>query len=193
MTKRFNVRNLLALAIVLIAVALTFVVIRNFKGVAPEEMLESLPGNVDLSLKQINYTETREGKRRWTLVADSAAHTVENGITRIENIHMTFYDEDMGDVVLTAERGEMQSDSREVKVRGDVVVRNPQGYSLYTESLLYREAERMISTEEPVRMVSEKMEVTGVGMRLDVQDHTLVLLSDIQARLVAVSDESGMR
>jgi LPS export ABC transporter protein LptC len=193
MMKRFNVRNLLALAIILITVALTFAVIRNFKRVAPEEILESLPGNVDLSLKQINYTETREGKRSWTLVADSAAHTVENGITRIENIHMTFYDEDMGDVILTAERGEMQSDSRQVAVRGDVVVRNPQGYSLYTESLLYREADRMISTEEPVRMVSEKMEVTGVGMLLDVQDHTLVLLSDIQARLAAVSDESGMR
>jgi hypothetical protein len=51
----------------------------------------------------------------------------------------------------------------------------------------------MISTEEPVRMVSEKMEVTGVGMLLDVQDHTLILLSDIQARLAAVTGESGNR
>lgn len=193
MTKRFNVRNLLALAIVAIAVTLTFAVVRNFKGGAPEELIESLPRNVDLSLEKINYTETREGKRHWTLVADSAAHTVANGITLIENIHMTFYDEDMGDVILTAENGEMKADSREVAVRGNVVVRNPQGYSLYTESLLYREAERMISTEEPVRMVSEKMEVTGVGMRLDVQDHSLVLLSDIQARLAAASGESDNR
>jgi LPS export ABC transporter protein LptC len=193
MTKWLNVRNLLAVAIVVLAVALTITVVRNFKGGSPEEILESLPRNVDLSLKKINYTETRDGKRHWTLVADSAAHTVEDGITRIENIHMTFYDEDMGDVVLTAEEGELKSGSREVAVRGDVIVNNPQGYALYTESLLYREAERMISTEEPVRMVSEKMEVTGVGMLLDVQDHTLILLSDIQARLAAVTGESGNR
>ena len=193
MTKWFNVRNFLALAIVVLATTLTVTVVRNFKGGSPEEILESLPRNVDLSLKKINYTETRDGKRHWTLVADSAAHTVEDGITRIENIHMTFYDEDMGDVVMTAEKGEMKSASREVAVRGDVVINNPQGYSLYTDSLLYREAERMISTEEPVRMVSEKMEVTGVGMRLDVQDHTLVLLSDIQARLAAVAGERGNR
>jgi LPS export ABC transporter protein LptC len=190
MTKRFNVRNLLALAILVLAGALIFAVIRNFKGVAPEEIIESLPGNVDLSLKQINYTETRDGKRHWTLVADSADHTVKDGTTRIENIHMTFYDEESGDVILTAEKGELKSDSREVTVRGDVVVQNPQGYFLYTDSLLYREAERMITTEEPVRMVSEKMEVTGVGMRLHIEDHTLVLLSDIQARLAAASGES---
>lgn len=189
----FNVRNFLALAIVVLAVTLTITVVRNFKGGAPEEIIESLPRNVDLSLKKINYTETRDGARRWTLVADSAAHSVEGGITRIENIHMTFYDKNMGDVVLTAEEGTMQTDSREVTVRGDVVVTTPRGYSLYTDSLLYREADRTISTEEPVRMVSERMEVTGVGMNFDVEDHRLVMLSDIQARLAAGSGESDHR
>jgi LPS export ABC transporter protein LptC len=191
MTKKLNIRNLLALAILVLAGTLTIVVVRNFRGAAPEEVIESLPRNVDLSLQEINYTETREGRRRWTLAADSAAHNVGDGITRIENIHMTFYDEDRGDMVLTARSGEMKSASHEVTVRDNVVVRSPQGYALFTDSLRYREADRVIRTDKPVRLVSDKMEVTGIGMRLDIQDRTLALLSNIEARLAAAGGGRG--
>lgn len=191
MTRRLNVRNLLALAILALAGTLTITVVRNFHGAAPEEILESLPRNVDLSLQQINYTETREGRRCWTLVADSAAHNVGDGVTRIENIHMTFYDEEMGDVTLAAESGEMKSSSRDVTVRGDVVVKSPQGYALYTEQLQYLETERLIRTDDPVRLVSEKMDVTGVGMRLDVQGRTMTLLSNVEALLAAKAGDGG--
>ncbi len=42
-------------------------------------MIEALPGNADLALKEISYTETRGGVRLWTLVADSAAHRLGDG------------------------------------------------------------------------------------------------------------------
>lgn len=189
MTRRLNVRNLLALVIFALAGALTIVVAQNFRGGAPEEILEALPSDVDLSLRQINYTETEEGRPRWTLVADSASHSVEESVTRIENIHMTFYDEEMGDVTLTADSGEMLSDSRNVTVRGNVEVKTPRGYALYTDELRYLEAQRLIRTGKPVRLVSEQMEVTGAGMVLDVQKRTLTLLSDVEALLAAPADD----
>lgn len=193
MTRRLNVRNLLAVVIFALAGALAIIVAQNFRGGAPEEILEALPHDVDLSLQQINYTETEEGRPRWTLVADSAAHSVQDGVTRIENIHMTFYDEEMGDVILTAANGEMDSESRNVTVRGEVVVKSPQGYALYTEKLHYLEAQRLVRTGDPVRLVSEKMETTGVGMVLDVQKRSLALLSRVDALLTAPVDDGGNR
>jgi LPS export ABC transporter protein LptC len=180
--KKLNARSLLAFAILAVAGALALMVFRNFQGAGPEEIFDSLPGNVDLSLKRVHYTETREGISRWALEADSAAHSVGEGTTRIENIRMTFYDQgELGDVTLTARSGEMKVDTREVEVRGDVVVKSPRGYVFYTEYLRYREADKIIRTEHPVRFVSENIEVAGKGMQFNVQNHTFVLLSDVKA------------
>lgn len=184
MVRRLNIRNFLALVILVLAGALTVTVVRNFQGVSPEEALEALPRNIDLSLKEIRYTETSDGLRRWLLVADSAAHSVGEGVTRIENIRMVFYDRSGAeDVTLTARSGSFRVDSREVEARGDVTVKSPRGFALYTEHLSYREADRVIWTADPVRMVSDRMELTGKGMRLSVVDHTLELLSAVRARI----------
>ena len=184
MIRRLNIRNLLALVILVLAGALTVTVIRNFQGPSPEEALEALPRNIDLSMKEIRYTETSDGLRRWMLVADSAAHSVGEGVTRIENIRMIFYDRrGADDVILTARSGTFRADSREVEVYGDVVVKSPRGFALYTEQLTYGETDRVIRTAAPVRMISDRMELTGKGMRLSIVDHTLELLSAVRARI----------
>jgi LPS export ABC transporter protein LptC len=186
MIRKLNIRNLLALVILVLAGALTVTVVRNFQGALPEEDLEALPRHIDLSLKEIRYTETSDGLRRWILVADSAAHSVSEGVSRIENIQMTFFDtQGAEDVTLSARSGSFQVDSREVEVHGDVVVKSSQGFALYTEQLTYRESDRMIRTDAAVRMVSDRMALTGSGMILSVVDHNLVLLSAVRARIEA--------
>jgi LPS export ABC transporter protein LptC len=188
MIRRLNIRSLLAFVILVLAGALTITVIRNFQGALPEEALEALPRDIDLALKEIHYTETSDGLRRWTLDADSAAHNVGEGVTRIENIRMTFYDrQGAEDVTLTARSGSFRAESREVEAYGDVVVKSPRGFAFYTEHLTYREADRVIRTADPVRMVSDRMELTGKGMRLSVVDHTLELLSAVRARIEATA------
>ncbi len=148
------------------------------------EVLESLPSNVDLALKKINYTETHEGVRRWTLLADSAAHSVQEGVTHIENVTLTFYDEKGAENgTLTANGGQMDHGSNRVEVNGDVVVVNPRGDAFYTERLAYLDGQRLIVTDEPVRMVGEELEVTGRGMRLNVENSTYELLGEVTARI----------
>jgi LPS export ABC transporter protein LptC len=80
-----------------------------------------------------------------------------------------------------------------VEAQGDVVVKSSRGFALYTEQLTYREADRMIRTAAPVRMVSDQMELTGKGMRLSIADHTLVLLSAVQARIEATAGNGGKK
>lgn len=188
MTGKLNIRNFLAVVILVLAGALTITVVRNFQGSLPEEDLEALPRHIDLALKEIRYTETSDGIRRWTLVADSAAHSVSEGVSRIENIQMTFYDrQGAEDVVLSARSGSFRAESREVEALGDVVVKSARGFALYTEQLVYREADRVIYTQSPVRMVSAGMELTGKGMRLSVVDHRLELLSTVRARIEEIA------
>ncbi len=173
MKSRLNLRNLLAAAILVFAGILIVVAVRSFQGGRPEEILEHLPRNVDVALQQIHYTETRDGVRHWTLIADSAAHSVVEGL---------------GDVVMTARSGRFDVSERVLEAAGDVVVRSPEGYAFHTETARYRDADRTIRTEAPVRIVSDTMEVKGRGMRYSLEDQTLTILSEVVAHL-----ENGAR
>ncbi|MHB1398838.1 MAG: LPS export ABC transporter periplasmic protein LptC [Trichloromonadaceae bacterium] len=184
MKKKFSARSLLALALVVLTAALAVTVSRNLQRSLPEDLLDVKVGSADLALKQIDYTETQDGIPRWTLQADSAAHQVSEGVTRIENIRLTFLDPQRGDVVLTARQGTVVFDSREVTLNEQVVVQHPQGYTLNTERLQYHEASRLIESDAVVEMRSETgLQLTGRGLQLNVDDMTLRLLADVKARV----------
>lgn len=185
MKKYLNIRNILALLIVIGTGALILTVLRNQERLSPGAILETVVPEADLALQRIHYTETRDGIRRWTLEADSAKHDVGEGVTRINNIRVAFHPEDGSgaDMTMTARQGTVRIEQGELLVQGNVVVHSPEGYTVETESLQYRENERQISTQDPVRLLSEGMEMTGNGMILDVQAQTFVLLANVQARL----------
>jgi len=177
-------RNLLGFIILALIVTLAVTVFNNYRGAGPEEILETLPKDVDISLQKLDYTETRNGIRSWSLIADSAAYNVKTETTSIGNVSMTFYDEkgrEEGE--LTAQNGEVHTDNKHVTVWGDVRVKNQRGYSLYTERLDYVETTRTISTDAPIRMVSEKMELTGRGLRFNVDNYSYYIPAGVKARL----------
>jgi LPS export ABC transporter protein LptC len=184
MKQYLNIRNILALLIVIGTGALVVTVLRNQERFSPGAILETVVPEADLALQRIHYTETRDGVRRWTLEADSAKHDVGHGVTRIENIRVAFHPEQGAgaDMTMTARQGTVKIEEGELFVQGDVVVHSPDGYTVETESLQYHEAERQISTRDPVRLVSEGMEMTGKGMILDIQAQTFVLLANVQAK-----------
>lgn len=189
MSKWLTVRRLLGLGIALLAGALAIVVAHNIRAGAPEKVVSGLPSNIDLALKKINYTETRNGVKQWTLKADSAAHVANDGTTRVENIHMVFYAQgELGDVILTARRGQLLTNPKEVRVAGDVVVTSSKGYTLYTQHLHFDQTTNMIETDDPVRLVSERMVVNGKGMKMNVRQHQLTLSADVDATIAGEQD-----
>ncbi len=188
MKKTLSVRNALAFAILGVVAVLVVVIIRNYRGDSPETFLEALPRNVDLSLKKVDYTETRNGVRRWQLIADSADYSVKSATTHVENIHMTFFDKKgVDEATLTARNGEMHTEKRAVMASGDVVVRTVNGYDFFTDRLVFSESDRKIRTDDPVRIVSSQMTVSGAGLEFDVDSHRYLLRSKVRA-LITKSD-----
>jgi len=177
-----NVRNILGFIIVALVVALTVVITHNFQDGDTQEIIASLPKNVDLAMKQVSYTETTEGVPRWTLRADSAAHSVGMGKTSIKNIYMTFFNQgELGDVTLTADNGTYFSDQQVVVVNGNVVIKSPKGYSFFTDSLKFVSEDDMIQTDKSVRIVSDSAEITGRGFRMNLDTRRFQLLHAVKA------------
>jgi LPS export ABC transporter protein LptC len=183
MARPLTTRNLLTLVLVLVAGVLSVFALRSYRAWGPETTFESIPENVDLTLKNIKYTKTRDGEPLWTLVADSADHSIIDGITRIENVRMVFFDPQMGEIVLTADQGELLPENRTVKVRSNVKIISPPGNVILTEFLEYKESTNMLRTDKEVRLNFDHFDVIGKGMQMDVENRNLLLLSNVKALL----------
>lgn len=183
-----NPRNLLGYFIAVLSSVLLVVVLVNFRERAPEELIEALPKNVDVALKGIDYTETRNGVRRWHLLADSADYNVTDGYTLIRDVFMTFFDE-QGEQIATlkAQTGELHTESKEVTARGEVVLESVRGYVFYSDYLDFFEAGRLITTDAPIRILSDNLELTGTGLKFDVDKHAYQVLGQVKARIQKVA------
>jgi LPS export ABC transporter protein LptC len=184
MVKFLTIRNFLTLVIVLLAFWMALQVLRDFLTLGPNISRELIPKNIDLTLKNITYTKTRNGAPLWTLKADSALHSSETNITQIKNVRMVIFDRETGNIQLTADQGTLLPEYQAVTVSSNVTVVNPQGNTLQTEYLRYEENSDILHTDRMVKINGDRFTVYGRGMRINVIERTLVLLSDVVAQSV---------
>ena len=163
--------------------------LRNYRVFGPDAAVEFIPDNVDLTLKNINYTKTRAGEPLWTLVADSATHSKEEGTIRIKNVRMTFFDRETGDIELTADQGELMPEYRRVTVSSNVIVLSSPENTLQTEYLEYDEASNILETDRMVKINFDHFKVSGKGMQMNVKEQSIVLLSDVKAEYKGVDSQ----
>ncbi|MFT5699930.1 MAG: LPS export ABC transporter protein LptC [Desulforhopalus sp.] len=172
--------NLFNIVIIAIVVWLAIRVLGNARVLAPETTFELIPDNIDLSLKNIKYTKTHGGAPLWTLVADSAAHSMEEDITRIKNVRMTFFDPEIGDIELTADLGKLTPQYQRVTFNSNVMMTSPSGDTLQTDYLEYEETSNILQTDRMVKINRDYFILSGKGMQMNIAEQTLVLLNDVK-------------
>jgi LPS export ABC transporter protein LptC len=179
----FSPRNLLLLLALLLAVVLAAIVLIRYRPPNElEEMAKVLPTGVDMALQDINYTHTEEGVARWRLVAKQVEHRTVDKFTSLSDLRVTFYDvKGVEQGSLTARSGQVNSDFSIIEVRDGVEVATVRGYTLQTDHLTYRQEDRSIRTDAPVRLVSAGVKLDGVGMDINLESKRLRIPSRVHA------------
>ncbi len=181
MRKLFSARFLLAGFIVLLLVLLVLSIVSNMQSTEVAVVKEFLRSKDDLSMSQLNYTETRDGVRKWTVQAESASHNLQQESAKLKMLTLIVYNPAASDLTVTSTSGELDLQSRQVLLRGDVVLKAASGETVYTDELLFVDSEKLVKTEHPVRLVADGYSVSGTGMRFDVTTRNLVLLNQVTA------------
>lgn len=181
MTKLFSARILLAGFIFLLLALLVLVVVNNMRGREVAIVKEFLRSEDDLAMQQLNYTETHDGIRKWTVQAESASHNLKQESAQLNMLTLTVYNPASSDLTVTSSSGALDLKKRQVLLRGDVVLKAASGETVYTDELLFIDSEKIVKTEHPVRLVADGYTVSGKGMRFNVTNRNLVLLSQVSA------------
>ena len=188
----FNLRRVLACLILAAVLILGIVIWRHLQQSSPLEVLEALPEQVDLSLQQLHYTQNEEGRRSWTLDAENAEYQREGGQASLNKVHLILYQAGrLGELTLTAEHGSLLQETQQVEVWGHVVVTAAEGQRLETERLRYEGRTRQLVSDEPVRAITARMELTGTGMQVDLESGHLLLKKNVRMLLLPEERKAG--
>ncbi len=183
MVNQAKIRQLLALVIIVAVLALAAAVaLKAYRGMRSGSVLPSLPKNIDVSLQKIHFTETKDGGKKWDLLADKAEYDKAGEIVRLTGIRLELTSGGkIGDVVLTSQRGDYHTRSKNVELIGDVVAKSSSGMEFSTERIAYIAARSMLKTAERVKFADATLAVTGVGMEFMVDTKRLKIMEQVEA------------
>jgi LPS export ABC transporter protein LptC len=167
----------------LLAGILAAIVMSRYRPTAEvREVSRVLPTGVDVALQEINYTHTEGGVARWRLVAKQVEHRTTEKFTIVSEPSLTFFAVDGAEQgTLKAQTGKVNADFSVVEVQGAVEVVSHSGYTLRTENLTYRDEDRSVRTDAPIRLTSADLHLDGVGLILNVDTQQLRILTRVRA------------
>lgn len=177
--------------IILLSFSLFAIIFYNFQEPLRPTLPDPRPQNVDLSLKKITLTNSLEDSVSWRLVADSADFDISTKSGRLKNLQVTFFNEEEGDLELTADGGEVGAGGNSLRAVGHVVLRGKEGYALYCDELEYLQRESLLRSESRVHIVDDGLNLRGRGLRYQVRERLFELLHDIEAEVHDKNDLQG--
>ncbi len=188
----FKLRRMLAVLIIAAVTALVASLWWHLKQQSAVELLQALPDQVDLALEELHYTQNEDGRRRWTLDADKAEYLRDQSHAELENLSLVLFEAgQFKEVKLTAKHGTLEQADRQVEVWEQVVVTSERGEQLFTERLHYDGKQRVLRTKEPIRLVTPRMELTGVGLQADLVNDRILVEKDVWMLLIPAEREAS--
>ncbi len=176
---------LLILSIVLTfgAVVGIFIHYRNLPSNLQDSALTAIiDRNAKLALGKIRHTATRNGKKEWTLTAESASMMDGKKKTHIVNPSIIFYLEDGEKVYLTANRAILDIASNNMEAIGNVKVLHKE-YVLYTQKLIYLHKVRKILSRDSIKIKGSNFVLRSKSLVYDLNKKTSIFQGRVKGLL----------
>lgn len=161
--------NILFIFIIFLAFGVILVVFFNDRnGVeiseAPGPLVSS---KANISIGKAHQTATRNGVKEWSLDAASADYMTDKNQAVFKDLSVTFFLKDRTKVYITADRGLLKTDSNDMEISNNVVVKYTQ-YKLRCESLYYEHNKRIIFSNVPVNITGDSFQLVADAMSLNL-------------------------
>jgi LPS export ABC transporter protein LptC len=150
------------------------------------ERLVTPPTKADYRIKEVHLREEARGGVKWQLDADQAETFEQAGKTILKKVRIGI--EEPGRTwTVTGNEGEMVQESKDVELRGGVVIVSSDGLRLETTRLFWAGEDQRAWTNDPVTVYRSGAVVKGQGLEARVKEQTTL----IKGRVRAVFDPSA--
>ena len=179
----------------LLFLAMAGAVIAIFVGLKVRSASEALPAiaaeltseDGNLTLKNFEYRDVKQGNSRWTVWADTATYFEERKETELDQVRAVFFLKKGGQVDLAGDKGVLHTDTNNMEIHGNVGVTFGKGYKLTTDRLFYDRDKKLIYTDAQVVLTGPRIITKGRGMRLEIDKKSVSILHHLETKLEGVS------
>lgn len=181
-TRRLQIALLgVALIIIFIVLGTAFKEKRKPFITRPEE-IQHPPGDANLEVKDVSYSYTnKDNVKEWELRADKAQYFKDKKLVMLEHMKVTFYRANGGVYRLTGNQGQLNIETQNIVVQGDVQGVMPDNTRFATNSFSYDNNKRIVTTKDAVFVTRDTFSMEGVGMVIDIKEEKLTLLDKVKA------------
>lgn len=173
--------KLVLAAIVLVTLGLIATVCIGYRYILSKDarLVSAITKKANLSIEKFHHTATRDGIKEWTLDARTASVINTQNQAIFQDPAAIFFMKDNTKVYLTADQGVLNTDSNDIEVSGNVVVKNEK-YRLTTEQLNYRHSQRMLFSRVPVKITSASSQLTADSMSHNINANQTLLRGNVK-------------
>lgn len=167
------------LAFLVLAAGLGGVVTWRVKSRKPPEPVATPPAQADYQIKEVHIDETMAGNLRWTLDADQAEVFDAKRQTLMKKVVIRVFSKE-GTWTVTAARGTLDNDSRDVLLEGDVLVRSSEGLEIRSPRLAWQNKDRRLSSDDAVEIQQAGTTITGRALEVAMADERATLARNVR-------------
>ena len=168
------------IAVALFVVIVVGVLVAKGRAVRPDST-DRAATKADYRIKEVHLREEARGGVIWQLDADQAESFEQLGKTTLKKVRISI--EEAGRTwVVTGDEGEMAQASKDVELRGNVVLVSSDGLRLETVRLRWAAEEQRAWTDDPVTVYRAGAVVKGQGLDARVAEQS----TEIKGRVHAV-------
>ena len=176
--------KLILLLIIFVAVGVTLTVFVSHRRILEKEenIVSSVQNKANISIGKAHQTATKNGIKEWSLDATSVNYIVKKNQAIFQDLSVTFYLKNKTEVYLTANKGILKTDSNDMELFGNIVVKNLK-YRLKTENLLYRHNKRIILSKFPVKVTGATFNIAANSMSLNLNTNKTMFEGNVEGIL----------
>jgi len=133
----------------------------------PVKLITSIHQNASLAIGNVHQVSTRDGVKEWILDAKSAHVVDESKQLMLEDVTVVYFLNNGKEVQLTANRGILKTETKDIEVTGQVVLTYAD-YTLETEQMNYDHERRILFSTTPVKIIGNAANLTADSMKYDL-------------------------
>ena len=140
-----------------------------------ENTIEETPPTTEQTIEKFVITETKDGKIKTILEAESAIIDEDNKIATLTLPKVKFYDDGKYKSILIAESGEINMETNNVKAFGKCTVETVNNEYLQTRDVSYDAKKQLIYSDNDIKITKDNDVIYGKGFESDTDLQNIVI------------------
>jgi LPS export ABC transporter protein LptC len=183
MKKIAKIRTILLFISVCLFITVLGVAFREKKRpiVVRQDTVPVTETDANLELNNVSYsTLGSDNFKLWDLNARTARVYENGGNVILEDLQVTFYQRSGTTYQLKADQGELDMETRNIHVSGNVKAVLPENATIKTHSAFYDNTSRIITSNDPLTITRGSLVMQGVGLIADLGTETVSILKNVK-------------